>query len=172
MAIIQSIVYQPEDQAYQSGRLDYFIRVPAQEAELVAGHGIKGDRKGGRNPRRQLNLLSSEWLANKGERGYKVQPGQFGEQIIVNGLLADGLALESLNEGDQIKLGEHAVIEITMPRTGCERLEAAQGAVGLAGTHIGVLARVIEGGRIRVGDSVILSKPAASTSKTGSQTLV
>jgi MOSC domain-containing protein YiiM len=154
MAKILSIVYQPEDQQYESGHTADFIRVPAQTVELVSNHGIKGDRKAGGNPRRQLNLLSKNWLEAKKAVGYKVAPGQFGEQIIVEGLEAEGQALEFLREGQRLQLGDVALIEITMPRVGCERLEAAQEATGLAGTHIGVLARVVEGGIISQGDPV------------------
>jgi MOSC domain-containing protein YiiM len=149
MAQISSIVYQPQDQAYEGGRLDHFIRRPLPKAELIAGQGIQGDRKAGRNPRRQLNLLSADWLAAKQGEGYKTAPGQFGEQLIVS-----GLALESLAPGSQLQLGDEARIEITMPRIGCERLEAAQGKTGLSETPIGMLARVIHGGIIKVGDRV------------------
>jgi len=157
MAQISSIVYQPQDQAYEDGRLDYFIRQPLQTAELIAGQGIKGDRKAGGSPRRQLNLLSADWLAAKQGEGYKTAPGQFGEQLIVS-----GLTLESLLPGSRLQLGDEAQIEITMPRLGCQRLEAAQGKTGLSDTPIGLMARVICGGTIQVGAPVrVLSTETA-----------
>ena len=151
MAEIRSIVYQPEDQDYEAGRLDYFIRQPLQHALLVANHGIQGDRKAGRNSQRQLNLLSADWLAEKEQDGYQTAPGQFGEQLIIA-----GLSLESLPAGSQLQLGDEARIELTKPRDGCQRLEAAQGKPGLNRRHIGMLARVISGGTIHVGDPVVL----------------
>jgi MOSC domain-containing protein YiiM len=149
MATVISIVFQPEDKKYERGRFDEFIREPIQKAELIANHGIKGDRKAGRNPQRQLNLLSAGWLADKRSEGYRIKPGQFGEQFII-----EGLVLESLNVGDQLQLGDDARVQITMPRVGCERLETAQGAAGLAGKDIGVMARVVSGGEVHLGDVV------------------
>lgn len=149
MSQIHSIVYQPKDQAYGE-RLDHYIRVPLEAATLIAGHGIEGDDKAGRNPRRQLNLLSYEWLMEREKEGYKTKPGSFGEQLVI-----EGLAVENLQPGDRLQIGDEACIEITFPRTGCERLEAAQGISNkLLRGHIGMLAKVLTGGLIRVGDSV------------------
>jgi MOSC domain-containing protein YiiM len=154
MAEIYSIVYQPLDREYD-GRNDDYIRDPLAEAELVAGHGIRGDRKAGHNLNRQVNLLSRAWLAMAAERGYRTEPGQFGEQIIV-----EGLDLIALPPGTRLQLGDTALLEIVKGRTGCERLEAAQGK-SIAGLGpIGVLARVVSGGPIRVGDPVAVLEVA------------
>jgi len=156
MAHIESIVYQPKDQEYGE-QLDDFIRVPVQHVNLIANHGIERDQKAGHHPQRQLNLLSREWLDSIQPKGYKTQPGQFGEQIIVK-----GLDFEELKVGERLQLGDAACIEITKARTGCERLELAQGQSikGLGG--IGVLAKVVSGGVIRVGDPIkVLERVAA-----------
>ena len=51
--------------------------------------------------------------------------------------------------------GADALIEITKLRTGCERLEAAQGRSNEAfGGLVGWMARVVHGGMIQVGDGV------------------
>lgn len=156
MAEIYSIVYQPIDREYEGRGDSDFIREPLAAAELVAGHGIRGDRKAGHNPARQVNLLSREWLAMAAKRGYRAAPGQFGEQLIV-----EGLDVTALPPGTRLLLGDTALIEIVKGRTGCERLEAAQGK-SIAGLGpIGVLARVIEGGSIRVGDPVAVLEAVA-----------
>lgn len=155
MAHISSIVYQPRWSAYAEGDVD-FIREPLAEVELVAGRGLRGDRKGG-NPNRQVNLLSGEWLASAAARGYRAGPGQFGEQLIV-----EGLDVIALPPGTRLRLGDAAELEIVKGRTGCERLEAAQGQ-SIAGLGpIGVLARVAAGGLIRVGDPVGVVEPVAA----------
>ncbi len=149
MAKIISIVYQPIAKEYEAGRFDYFIREPVDTAVLITNHGIEGDRKAGKNPRRQLNLLSVNWLDAQAKAGYKTAPGEFGEQVIL-----DGLDLLALPRGTTLQLGDTAVIQINGPRDGCIRLEAAQDKTGLAGEPIGVLATVLQGGAVAVGDPV------------------
>lgn len=162
MAHIVSIVYRPRDPqaaelpAGDAGRHD-FNRVPLDKAELVAGHGLRGDLKARRNSERQVNLLSTGWLAAAAELGYRAAPGQFGEQLIV-----DGLDLTTLPPGTHLHLGQSAVLEIVKGRSGCARLEAAQGK-SIAGLGpIGMLARVVAGGLIRVGDPVVVVEWAAA----------
>jgi MOSC domain-containing protein YiiM len=150
MSSIYSIVYQPKDQAYPEGHVGDFIRVPVQTAELVANHGIAGDRKAGHNTVRQLNLLDCDWLREREAEGFQAGPGQFGEQLILEGL--DVLALQP---GDQLQLGSLAIIEVTKGRTGCLRLAAAHGKEELLTVGpIGILAKVVVGGPIQVGDPV------------------
>lgn len=150
MAHITSIVMQPINVDYGE-RLDYFIREPVQAATLIAGHGIKGDRKAGHQPNRQLNLLSESWLDHVKSLGYKTAPGAFGEQITIS-----GLAVEKLKPGDRLLFDDSAVIEITKPRTGCSRLEIAQGQSIKGIGFIGMLAKVITDGPVRVGSMVTL----------------
>ena len=150
MASVVSIVYQPEEKALDERQPDYY-RVPLQSATLVEDHGIQGDQKAGHHPDRQLNLLGKEWLAAQGAKGYLSGPGQWGEQIIV-----DGVVLENLPPGTQLQLGEDAVIEIVKPRTGCTRLEAAQRKSIQGVGPIGAMARVITGGVVNVGDPVLV----------------
>ena len=133
------------------------MRLPLESADLVAGHGIRGDRKAGHHPDRQLNLLSTGWLAMAAAKGYRAAPGQFGEQLIL-----DGIDLVTLPPGTRLQLGDAAVLEIVKGRTGCTRLEAAQGRTIAGLGPIGVLARVITGGPIRVGDPVAVLEPAAA----------
>ncbi len=150
MSEIYSIVYQPEDKKYNDRSVD-FIREQLQQATLIADHGIEGDAKAGRNRNRQVNILSLEWLQRLKAEGYHTEPGQFGEQIIVQ-----GLDVENLLPGDQLRIGESATVEITKARTGCERLEASQGRSNEAfGGLVGMLTKVVAGGDIRVGDPVI-----------------
>jgi MOSC domain-containing protein YiiM len=156
MTSIYSIVYQPRDLVYGERRDDY-LRVPIQRANLVAEHGIEGDQKAGHHPDRQLNLLSREWLMALQPKGYKIEPGQFGEQIIIA-----GLAVESLEPGARLQLGRGACIEITSLRTGCDRLEAAQGKAVKGLGPLGAMAKVISGGEIEVGDPVTVLETALS----------
>jgi MOSC domain-containing protein YiiM len=155
MSQIISIAYQPLGCRY-TNRLGDYIRVPVDAATLLADHGIDGDQKAGHSKTRQVNLLSAEWLAARAAEGYRAEPGHFGEQLIV-----DGLAVETLSPGTLLAVGPQAILSITKGRTGCDRLEAAQGK-SIAGLGpIGALARVVVGGPIRVGDAVRVLEAAA-----------
>ena len=152
MATIFSIVYQPKDRKYEDQQGDDFIREPLTGATLVANHGIDGDAKAGHQLSRQLNILSWEWLEGLKEIGYATNPGQFGEQIIIK-----DLDVNALGKGTRLQIGSTAVVEIVKPRTGCSRLEAAQGHSNEDfGGLVGQMAKVLTGGEIQVGDPVTL----------------
>ena len=145
MARVVSIVYRPRD----TGRpQDRYERVPAERVRLVEFQGIEGDMKGG-STKRQLNVMLAEMLAELGAEGFKVAPGEMGEQIVIAGL--DPAALV---EGTRLKLGE-AVIEVGIPRTGCARFEMIQGHPRAAAKgRLGVLTTVVTEGEVGVGDAV------------------
>jgi MOSC domain-containing protein YiiM len=122
--------------------------VPAERVRLEPFKGIVGDQKGG-STKRQLNVMLAETIAELGAEGFKVAPGEMGEQIVVAGLDPAALA-----EGAHLKLGE-AVIEVGILRTGCARFEMIQGKPRKdAKGRLGVLATVVSGGEVAVGDSV------------------
>ena len=148
MAEIYSLVYKPEN----DDAPDHYTRIPLEHARLVEGHGIEGDLKGDGNPDRQLNVMSYETLVALGGEGFKTQPGQMGEQIIVR-----GLNINVLPAGARLQLGDSAVIEIIKLRTGCDRFEAIQGKPRTdAAGRLGVMARVVKGGVVAVGAEVKL----------------
>jgi MOSC domain-containing protein YiiM len=149
MSAIVSIAYSPTHLPAEPD--DYYQRVPVTQAELVVGHGIQGDRKGG-NPNRQLNIMSAEELAPLAAAGFKIRPGQMGEQIVIS-----GLDLGALEPGARVQLGETACIEVVSHRTGCERFEHIQGHPPTeAAGRLGVMAKVVTAGPIAVGDPVRL----------------
>lgn len=147
MPSIVSIVYKPDN--IESKPANHFARVPLDRAELIAGKGIAGDRKGNGDDR-HLNVMSRETLDRLAEEGCKTGPGEMGEQIVVS-----GLDLATLPNGARIKVGNHAEIEIIKPRTGCSRFEAIQGISPKAVSgRLGAMCRVTIGGAIHIGDAV------------------
>lgn len=153
MARVGSIVYTPKG----SPRLtpEYYVRVPLQEAALVIGHGIEGDRKGG-NPNRQLNIMSQSTVDALKAQGLKTAPGELGEQIVI-----DGFDVADLNPGDRVRLGD-AVIEVISFRTGCDRFEHIQSTdPKTLARKLGIMARVVESGAIRVGAPVKVASYAS-----------
>ena len=125
-------------------------RVTAGPVNLIAGHGIEGDRKAGHHPKRHLNIMAHEVVSRLTVDGIAVQPGQLGEQIIVA-----GIDLAALPDGTRLRLGESALIEITTPRTGCTRYGQIE-AEAADEMPLAVMARVLEGGALAIGDQVRL----------------
>lgn len=147
MISVTSIVYKPEGTT--PDQQDHYLRIPLNSASLIAGYGIEGDRKGG-NPNRNLNIMSYETLEALGEEGFSTSPGQMGEQIVIRGLDVGNLAV-----GDRLQIGEAAIVEVVNHRTGCQRFEHIQGkSPQQAAGRMGIMAKVVTGGRIAVGDSV------------------
>lgn len=155
MGEIYSIVYQTTPSQHVEPY--HYSRTALDAAELVVGHGIQGDLKGGHNPQRQLNLMSYETLEALRAEGFKTSPGEMGEQIIVRGLDVNTLA-----GGTRLQFGDSAVIEVVKPRTGCEWFQQVQGkSRDLVQGRMGVMAMVISGGRVHVGDAVRVLQNAA-----------
>lgn len=150
MTQIASIVYKPEGMPEPE---DDYLRIDLDEANLIVGYGIEGDRKGG-NPERQLNIMSYETLTNLRVMGFYTEPGQMGEQIVIHQLDVD-----HLEPGTRVQIGTDAVVEVIKLRTGCDRFEKLQRRprAPIAGM-LGVMARVIAAGKIRVGDPVKVLK--------------
>lgn len=144
---VVSIVYTPTDVAIRRPQGNY-ARVAAERVTLAEFQGIVGDMKGGAGER-QLNIMAAETLAELQAEGFKTAPGELGEQFIIM-----GIDLKNIAVGTQLRLGS-AVVEVTLPRTGCARFEMIQGKPKTLVTgRLGVMARVVMGGEVAVGDAV------------------
>lgn len=114
------------------------------EVRAVAGLGLEGDFHA-RGGRRQVLLIDQEILEALG-----LEPGQVKENLTVR-----GLNLQSLPAGTRLRIGSEAVLELTGPCTPCSRMdEIRPGLQAELQGRRGVLARVVTGGVIRVGDPV------------------
>ena len=151
MSELVSIVYKPQG-ALPEGALpaaEGYTRLPLQQARLVVGVGIEGDAKGG-SPNRNVNIMSAPTLQCLAGEGFQTAPGQMGEQLVIAGLEVDGLPC-----GTRLQIGTTACVELTEPRTGCGRFEQHQGKPRQeAAGRLGMMARVLVGGPIAVGDPV------------------
>ncbi len=138
---LASIVYSPQPGS--------FNRHPLPEATLLAGYGIDGDRKGG-HPNRNLNVMDQEMLGTLAAEGYPTGPGVLGENLIVA-----GVDLGAQPEGTRVRIGLEAVIEVVRLREPCYKLTALDPRMpNSVVERVGVMARVVESGVIRVGDAV------------------
>ncbi len=144
-ARIISICYRPH--LVELRPLDRFARISVARGRLVENHGIEGDTKG-TSKARQLNVMSAEMVERLRHEGFRTAPGELGEQLVIA-----GLEQVIWSPGVQIRLGSSAVIEIGNPRTPCSRFAHVQGkSIKEAWGRIGVMARVICGGEVAVGD--------------------
>ena len=135
---------------------DRYARVPATRCRLVEQLGIEGDTKS-RGGRRQLNVMFADMVERLADEGFHVAPGELGEQLVVAGLGATMLPV-----GARLRIGADAVIEVTLPREPCRRFARVQGQpLELGIGRIGVMARVLHGGDIAVGDRVQLENSVA-----------
>ena len=144
----------------RAGRVDWIGVRPAravamQQADavqLVAGRGIVGDRYSGGSGKRGVTLLQAEHLpviaALAGLSG--VEPAVLRRNLVVSGLPL--LALK----GRVFRIGE-VLLEGTGPCDPCSKMEAVLGEGGYNAMrgHGGLCARIIEGGVIRRGDTVV-----------------
>jgi len=147
MPSIVSIAYSPPTEVPRPK--DHYHRISATEAMLLADRGIEFDRKG-KGGDRQLSIMSAATLAILREEGFQTAPGQMGEQLVL-----EGIDVDNLPAGAQVKLGPTAIVEVVEPRTGCDRFERIQGKhKKLVRGRFGVIARVTSSGKIVVGDAV------------------
>src|SRR3972149_1536888 len=79
-------------------------KTPVPSVALVEEHGVLNDAHAGPG-HRQVSLLSSESIGKMRTKGMSVGPGDFAENITV-----EGFSLSETRVGDRIRVGE-AVLE-------------------------------------------------------------
>jgi MOSC domain-containing protein YiiM len=142
------------------GRVAWIGVRPARRAPVVAvdavaaiaGAGLDGDRYA-HDGKRQVTLIQAEHLpAIASLAGAdRVDPAALRRNVVVAGV--NLLALK----GRRFRIGT-ALLEHTGPCEPCSRMEEALGAGGYNAMrgHGGITARIVENGRIAVGDSVVV----------------
>ena len=119
-----------------------------ESAEMTAGFGIEGDRhavRRGARTARQVLLMDEETLGKFG-----LERGQVRENVTTS-----GIALHALAPGSRVSLGDSAVVEITGYCTPCARMdEIRDGLQAALREQRGMLATVVSGGTVAVGDAV------------------
>ena len=152
--------------AWISGRVEWIgVRpmrdVPMQPVdgvEATAGAGLAGDRYTGGSGKRGVTLIQAEHLpviaALSGHDA--VAPALLRRNVVVSGIPLVAL------KGRRFRIGE-VVLEGTDSCDPCSRMEAALGAGGYNAMrgHGGLCARILEGGRVRIGD-IVLPIPVAT----------
>ncbi len=118
--------------------------IPVQALETIAEKGIQGDMHALEHSTRHVLLIEQETLL-----ALNLQAGMVKENITTA-----GIALMSLKRGQDVRLGG-ALLRITNECMPCTRLEEIRpGLQELIRGKRGMLARVVHGGMIRVGDAI------------------
>lgn len=119
------------------------------QADLEADFGIVGDAHAGRG-HRQVSLLGVESINKLREKGVKVSPGDFAENITI-----EGLPVKSLKLGSKLRICGQVELEVTQLGKRCHRRCGIFDRLGeCIMPRDGVFARVTTPGRIKVGDII------------------
>ena len=119
---------------------------PVAQGWLEEEKGLSGDAHAG--GLREVSLLAIESIQKMRGQGIKLNPGDSAENLVTS-----GIDLVSLPLGTKLHIGKEAVVEVSQIGK-----ETHPGDFKLLPQE-GIFARVIQGGLIRVGDDVSISKP-------------
>lgn len=123
-------------------------KVNIKEGKFIVDFGIENDAHAG-NWHRQVSLISFEQIEDFKKRGAQVEPGAFGENVIVQ-----GIDFKSLPVGTRFKCNE---VELEMTQIGkkchhhCQIFHQVGDCIM---PREGVFAKVLKGGIIKVGDEM------------------
>lgn len=153
-----------------------FSKMVSESINLIKDHGVEGDAHAGAfvkhrylarwRPRmrneRQVHLIDDSLFATLQSEGFRVRPGDLGENITTHNL--DMLRLPL---GKTLALGSSAILGLRGLRTPCILVDRFQR--GLLKTLVrkgqtprfraGVMAIVLEGGVVRAGDPIAVTLP-------------
>jgi len=143
----------------RSGKVRWIGLRPAREvamqevevAEAIAGKGLRGDRYASASGKRGLTLIQAEHLpaiAMLAAQAH-LSPATLRRNVVVS-----GIPLVALKDR-RFRIGE-TLLEGTGECDPCSRMEAALGPGGYNAMrgHGGICARILEGGALRIGDTV------------------
>jgi MOSC domain-containing protein YiiM len=150
----------------------------AESIRLLEGLGVDGDAHQGvtvkhrsrvaRDPTqpnlRQVHLIHQELHDELGDKGFDVDPGRMGENVLTR-----GVDLLGLPRGTRLRLGAEAVVEVTGLRNPCLQLNGLQeglldatldrDADGGLVRKAGIMGVVLAGGEVRPGDPIRVELP-------------
>jgi len=161
------------------GRVDAIVlrpgrRMPAISVQSVLaepGRGLIGDRRGDRVQstdsarRRELSLLQAEHLAALARwlDIERVDPLRLRRNLVISGINLVGMRSPFSDSPLIWRIGDAVRIELTGPCDPCSRMEEELGPGGYNAMRGmgGMTARIVDGGQIRVGDTVSLDSAPA-----------
>jgi len=120
---------------------------------LIKEHGLKDDAHVG-DWHRQVSLLAIESIDKMRALGLDVGPGDFAEN-----LTTEGIDLVSLPIGTRLRIGDHAIGEVTQIGKEChDRCAIYYQAGDCVMPREGIFIRVLDGGSVNEGDQINIIK--------------
>jgi MOSC domain-containing protein YiiM len=127
-------------------------KINVNEAVLIENFGIENDAHAG-DWHRQVSLLCYDRVEEFRSRGAEVGDGAFGENILV-----EGIDFKKLPVGTVFRCGD-AVLELTQVGKQCHSHCEIYHKVGdCIMPREGVFTKVVKGGRISVGDELVIQQ--------------
>jgi len=156
-----------------------FSKTPQPSIRLVPGEGVEGDAHRGvtvqhlylkrRDPTQpnlcQVHLFAAEMLDELATKGFHIEPGNLGENILTR-----NLDVLSLPLGTRLHLGATAVVEVTGLRTPCSKIDDFRAGLqqhlwgerdgeGQKVRRAGIMSIVLIAGEVRPGDVIQMELP-------------
>lgn len=155
-----------------------FSKAVVPEIAILAGLGVAGDAHSGETIKhrsrvrvdpsqpnlRQVHLVHAELFDEVGAKGFRVGPGDLGENITTA-----GIDLLALPRGTVLRLGDSVHLKVTGLRNPCAQIDSFQrgllGAVlekrpdGTLARKAGIMTIVLAGGVVRAGDPIAADLP-------------
>jgi MOSC domain-containing protein YiiM len=130
-------------------------KTPLREAIVKEDFGIEGDAHASSSWHRQVSLLALESIKKMQGLGLDVKPGDFAENITT-----EGLDLPALPLGTWIRIGTDVIGQVSQIGKVCHTRCAIYHQAGdCVMPKEGIFIRVMRGGAIKVGDTILVSLP-------------
>lgn len=155
-----------------------FSKHSESSIQLIKGLGVEGDAHQGKKVKhrsrvakdpnqpnlRQVHLIHSELHQELSTKGFTIKSGEMGENITT-----EGIDLLALPQDTILTIGESSKVQIKGLRNPCHQLNGlADGLMKAVLDHddqgniirkAGIMGIVLEGGEVKVGDSISIELP-------------
>ncbi len=120
-----------------------------KKCRLIENYGLEGDAHAG-SWHRQISLLSIEGRLVMENKGIKLDAGDFGENV-----LTEGVDFANIMVGNELRLGEAALVRVTQIGKEChDRCNIYYQVGDCIMPREGIFAEVLKGGEIKIDDDI------------------